>query len=145
MSYFHTYRLPVMITRGNNVYGPRQYPEKLIPKCITLLERDRAVFVHGTGQARRNFLYVEDCAKAMLTVLRRGTAGEIYNIGGDVEETILAVVKKLIAMCGKGGHEEDTIHSTPASTALHHDPHPNFFFSNGRSSSPLRQTGLLTM
>jgi len=113
MSYYHTYRLPVMITRGNNVYGPRQYPEKLIPKCIALLERDRSVFVHGTGEARRNFLYVEDCAKAMLTVLQRGTAGEIYNIGGDVEETILSVVKTLIGLFGKEDREEELVTFSP--------------------------------
>jgi hypothetical protein len=212
MSYYHTYGLPVMITRGNNVYGPRsrpplcpsahrapwqvtlnphhslppcrQYPEKLIPKCITLLQRGKAVYVHGKGPCRpprhddthaacntegtpnptlsprrrqaelsvrrglcQAYIYIlrerqasqdgpgqglgHACpwqqpysplspwrARAMVTILQRGAAGEIYNIGGDVEanssrplrwpspqtllaqETILAVVTKLVAMCG---------------------------------------------
>jgi len=109
MSYFHSFKLPIIITRGNNVYGPRQYPEKLIPKCISLLQRGSPVFVHGVGDAKRNFLYVEDCARAVITLLRYGTVGQIYNIGGDIEESVLSVVKTLIGLFNATQREHELI------------------------------------
>merc|ERR1711988_814317 len=63
-SYHRSFNLPVVITRGNNVYGPHQYPEKLIPKFINQLTRNRPVTLHGDGKNTRNFLYVEDVARA---------------------------------------------------------------------------------
>ncbi|XP_071838011.1 dTDP-D-glucose 4,6-dehydratase-like [Apostichopus japonicus] len=86
--FWEKYSFPVVITRGNNVYGPRQYPEKVIPKFISLLQRGKKCCIHGDGSPARNFMYVEDAARAYLTVLEQGEVGEIYNIGTDFQITI---------------------------------------------------------
>lgn len=106
-SYHRSFGLPVIITRGNNVYGPHQYPEKLIPKFINQLMRGRKVTLHGTGQNKRNFLYVEDVARAFEIVLFRGKVGEIYNIGGTNERANIDVALDLIRLAGHGDHEKD--------------------------------------
>ena len=80
-SYHRSFQLPVIITRGNNVYGPHQFPEKLIPKFIHQLERNEKVTVHGTGENRRNFLYVTDVVNAFDAIVHCGVVGSIYNIG----------------------------------------------------------------
>ena len=90
-SYHRSFNLPVIITRGNNVYGPHQYPEKLIPKFINQLARNRPVTLHGTGSNTRNFLYVTDVARAFEFVLFKGQVGQIYNIGGTNEISNLMV------------------------------------------------------
>ena len=82
-SYYHSFRLPIIITRGNNVYGPGQYPEKVIPRFIHQLQENRPVTIQGDGSCMRAFLYVSDAATAFITVLERGAVGEIYNIGCD--------------------------------------------------------------
>lgn len=92
--------MPIIITRGNNVYGPHQYPEKLIPKFINQLMRGRAVTLHGTGENKRNFLFVEDVARAFEILLFKAEVGYIYNIGGSNEQTNLEVAKQLIQLCG---------------------------------------------
>lgn len=99
-SYYHSFRLPIVITRGNNVYGPRQYPEKLIPRFIDLLQRNEKVTVQGDGSHTRAFLHVWDVCTALRLVLEQGVVGEIYNIGsdGDCEFTVLDVAEKLIAL-----------------------------------------------
>lgn len=84
-SYHRSFDLPIIITRGNNVYGPHQYPEKMIPKFTSQLLRGRAVTLHGDGSNTRNFLYVKDVAAAFDCVLHKGKIGEIYNIGGSNE------------------------------------------------------------
>lgn len=92
--------MPIIITRGNNVYGPHQFPEKLIPKFINQLMRGNKVTLHGTGQNTRNFLYVEDVARAFEIVLFRGEVGSIYNIGGSNERQNIEVAKDLISLLG---------------------------------------------
>lgn len=99
--------MPVIITRGNNVYGPHQYPEKLIPKFINQLMRGRCVTLHGTGSNTRNFLYVEDVARAFEIILFKAEVGAIYNIGGTNEKTNLDVAKQLIKLSGYTGPETD--------------------------------------
>lgn len=96
-AYHHSFGLPVIITRGNNVFGPRQFPEKVIPKFICQLLQGKALTIHGSGQAVRSFLYVTDVVQALLTVLKEGKVGEIYNIGGDQshESTILDLADSL--------------------------------------------------
>jgi len=84
-SYRTSFGLPTIITRGNNVYGPKQYPEKLIPKFISLLASKQPCPLHGTGTNRRSFLYVEDVAHAFEIILFKGVLGEIYNIGSRFE------------------------------------------------------------
>ena len=108
-SYKISFGLPVIITRGNNVYGPHQFPEKLIPKFINQLQRGSAVTMHGTGMNTRNFLYVGDVAAAFDCILTKGTIGEIYNIGGDNELPNIAVAKDLIRLLGKADQEAQLI------------------------------------
>ncbi|XP_019616332.1 PREDICTED: dTDP-D-glucose 4,6-dehydratase-like isoform X2 [Branchiostoma belcheri] len=87
---------PVIITRGNNTYGPHQFPEKVIPKFVSLLQRDRKCCVYGNSQPLRNYLYVTDAAEAFLTILEKGQDGEIYNIGTDFAISNLELARLLI-------------------------------------------------
>eukprot|EP01039_Chlorochromonas_danica_P018131 gene18131-21719_t len=98
--------MPIIITRGNNVYGPHQYPEKLIPKFINQLLRGRPVTLHGTGENTRNFLYVEDVARAFEIILFKGKVGLIYNIGGTNEKANIEVARALIKLVGFGDRED---------------------------------------
>ncbi|NDE16965.1 NAD-dependent epimerase/dehydratase family protein [bacterium] len=95
-SYHHSFRFPVIITRGNNVYGPGQYPEKLIPRFIDLLRDGQRVTIQGTGSAVRSFLYITDVAEAFMIILDKGRIGEIYNIGSREERSVLEVARLLI-------------------------------------------------
>jgi dTDP-glucose 4,6-dehydratase len=99
-SYSHSYKMPIIITRGNNVYGPNQYPEKLIPKFIKLLKDNERVTVQGDGSTVRAFLHSYDTAKAFECILEHGRVGEIYNIGCDegMEYSVLDIAKILIKM-----------------------------------------------
>ena len=82
-SYYHSFKMPIIITRGNNVYGPNQYPEKLIPIFIQQLVEDKPVTIQGDGSNIRAFLHVNDVCSALKLVLEKGQIGEIYNIGSD--------------------------------------------------------------
>ena len=97
-SYYHSFNLPIIITRGNNVYGPNQYPEKIIPKFIQLLNENKKVTIQGDGSNVRAFIHVADVVKAFDIVLERGAIGEIYNIGSDDHEeyTVKYVAEMLI-------------------------------------------------
>ena len=97
-SYNHSYNMPIVITRGNNVYGPNQYPEKLIPRFIQQLQNNQKVTIQGDGSAVRAFLHTEDTVRAFETILNDGVVGEIYNIGCDdnMEYSVLDVAKMLI-------------------------------------------------
>jgi len=95
-SYYHSFKLPVIITRGNNVYGPRQYPEKLIPRFITKLFHGEKCPIHGKGETRRNFIYVDDVSRAVDTILNKGVINEIYNIGSNDEYSVKDVLDILI-------------------------------------------------
>ena len=100
-SYYITYKLPVIITRCTNNFGPYQYPEKLIPLFITNLLKNRNVPVYGTGKNVRDWIYVLDHCRAIDFVLHNGSIGEIYNIGGGVEKTNLEITWKILAMLSK--------------------------------------------
>jgi dTDP-glucose 4,6-dehydratase len=100
-SYFVTFKLPVVITRASNNYGPYQFPEKLIPLMITNALEDRSLPVYGDGQQVRDWLYVEDHCRGILAVLRQGRDGEIYNIGGNRSLPNLEVVHQVLALTGK--------------------------------------------
>jgi UDP-glucose 4,6-dehydratase len=97
-SYYHSFKLPIIITRGNNVYGPNQYPEKLIPRFIKLLHENSKVTIQGDGSNIRAFLHVSDVVKAFEIILEKGEIGERYNIGSDEEQeyTVMDVAKLLI-------------------------------------------------
>ena len=97
-SYNHSYGMPIIITRGNNVYGPNQYPEKLIPRFIKQLHNCEKVTIQGNGTAVRAFLHAKDTARAFECILEKGVVGEIYNIGCDegMEYSVMDVAKLLI-------------------------------------------------
>jgi dTDP-glucose 4,6-dehydratase len=97
-SYYFSFKMPIIITRGNNVYGPNQYPEKLIPRFIQLLKEDKPVTIQGDGTNVRAFLHVSDVCTALENIIEKGILGEIYNIGSDEhnEYTVLEIAKKLI-------------------------------------------------
>lgn len=101
-SYYKSFNLPLIITRGNNVYGPKQYPEKLIPKFITLLNKGLPCPIHGKGLEKRSFIYVDDVVNAFDVILHYGKIGEIYNIGTDEEISNIDVAKKLLELYGFG-------------------------------------------
>ena len=97
-SYHHSYKMPIIITRGNNVYGPNQYPEKLVPRFIQQLQNNKPVTIQGNGRVVRAFLHADDTARAFEIILDKGVVGEIYNIGCDegMEYSVMEVAKMLI-------------------------------------------------
>jgi dTDP-glucose 4,6-dehydratase len=97
-AYGHTYGLPVLITNSSNNYGPRQFPEKLIPLMICKRLRGEPLPVYGDGRQRRDWLHVEDHCRALVSVLIGGRIGEVYHIGGRCELTNLEVVKRLLSL-----------------------------------------------
>ncbi|MGP8244629.1 MAG: dTDP-glucose 4,6-dehydratase [Bryobacteraceae bacterium] len=100
-SYFVTFKLPVVITRASNNYGPYQFPEKLIPLMIANALEDRNLPVYGDGQQVRDWLYVEDHCRGVRAVLEKGREGEIYNIGGNRSLPNLEVVERVLELTGK--------------------------------------------
>ena len=99
-SYRISFNLPIIITRGNNVYGKNQYPEKLVPRFIELLKEDKKVTIQGDGSNVRAFLHAIDVASALDHILEKGKIGEIYNIGSDddKEYTVLEIAQILIKL-----------------------------------------------
>ena len=99
MSYYYSFNMPIIISRGNNVYGPRQYPEKLIPKFIQFLNQDKPVTIQGDGSNKRAFIHVDDVVNAFDIIMHKGNIGEIYNIGSDDhhEYSVMEVTLLLIA------------------------------------------------
>jgi dTDP-glucose 4,6-dehydratase len=96
----HTYGIEAVICRGSNNYGPRQYPEKLIPLCILNALHGDPLPVYGDGRQVRNWLYVEDFARGIQTVLERGRSGEAYNVGGPDEGENIEVVRRILELTG---------------------------------------------
>jgi len=95
-AYIRTYNFPAIIIRPSNNYGPWQYPEKLIPLAILKILRNEKVPVYAKGKNVREWLYVEDCANAILKVLEKGRLGQIYNIGSNQERQNIEVVRSLL-------------------------------------------------
>jgi dTDP-glucose 4,6-dehydratase len=110
-SYYHSFRMPIIITRGNNVYGSGQYPEKVIPRFIHQLHANKRVTIQGDGSCLRAFLHVSDAASAFITILESGAVGEIYNIGCDegMEYSIMDIARMLIRLI-KGRDDDDAPH-----------------------------------
>ena len=100
-SYFVTFKLPVVITRASNNYGPYQFPEKLIPLMIANAMEDKKLPVYGDGLQVRDWLYVEDHCRGIRAVLEKGRVGEIYNIGGNRSLPNLEVVERVLEATGK--------------------------------------------
>jgi dTDP-glucose 4,6-dehydratase len=97
-AYWHTYGLPALITNCSNNYGPRQFPEKLIPLMIHQALAGKPLPVYGDGQNVRDWLYVLDHCAALRAVLERGRPGEVYNVGGNAEMKNIDLVKTLCAL-----------------------------------------------
>lgn len=101
LSYWTTYRLPVLVTRASNNYGPYQFPEKLIPLMISNALEGRPLPVYGDGMQVRDWLFVEDHCRAILSLLDRGREGEVYNIGGNRSLPNLDVVHRILKATGQ--------------------------------------------
>ena len=96
LSYFKTYKLPVVITRSSNNYGPNQYPEKVIPLFVTNALENRELPLYGDGLNVRDWIYVEDNCRAVDMVLRKGADGEIYNIGSGHEKPNIEITRLIL-------------------------------------------------
>ncbi|WP_067499011.1 dTDP-glucose 4,6-dehydratase [Actinoplanes sp. TFC3] len=116
LAYHRTYGLDVRITRCSNNYGPRQYPEKLIPSFIISLLGGRPVPLYGDGRQRRDWLHVEDHVEAVELVRLKGRPGEVYHVGGGTELSNRELTEKLVELCGASA---DLIR--PAADRLGHD------------------------
>jgi dTDP-glucose 4,6-dehydratase len=101
LSYFTTYKMNISVTRASNNYGPYQFPEKLIPLMISNALEDKPLPVYGDGQQIRDWLYVEDHCRAIHSVLEKGGAGEIYNVGGNCSLPNLEVIHRILKATGK--------------------------------------------
>jgi dTDP-glucose 4,6-dehydratase len=99
-SYFVTYKLPVLVTRASNNYGPYHFPEKLIPLMISNALEARPLPVYGDGMQVRDWLYVDDHCRGIRAVLEKGRDGEIYNIGGNCSLPNITVVRKILEATG---------------------------------------------
>lgn len=101
LSYWTTYRFPVVVTRGSNTYGSNQYPEKFIPLFVTNAIDDQALPLYGDGKYRRDWLAVEDHCAAIERVFRDGQPGTVYNVGGGNERENLEVARQILSCLGK--------------------------------------------
>ncbi len=101
LSYFTTYKMPVIVTRASNNYGPYQFPEKLIPLMISNAIENKQLPIYGDGMQIRDWLYVDDHCRAIFAAIEKGRAGEIYNIGGSRSLPNIDVVRKILAAVGK--------------------------------------------
>ena len=111
-AYRRSFQLPLIVCRGSNVYGPRQYPEKAVPKFILRALAGAPLRVHGTGEQLRAYLYVEDAVEAYVAVLRAGGLGEVYNVGPDLEISVNALAAAVLSAVAPDGtgrveHVED--------------------------------------
>jgi dTDP-glucose 4,6-dehydratase len=113
-SYYYSYNIPIVIIRCNNVYGERQYPEKIIPKFITLLKENKKLTIHGTGLTRRNFIYIDDVVRAIDIIAAEGIDNNVYNIGSTDEYNVIEIATLLLHLMkgrnsgdsGNGGDEK---------------------------------------
>jgi dTDP-glucose 4,6-dehydratase len=101
LAYHHTFGMDVVVSRCSNNYGPFQFPEKLIPLMIANALADKPLPVYGDGLNVREWLHVEDHNEAILTILERGRAGEVYNIGSGEERTNIEIVRRILGHLGK--------------------------------------------
>jgi dTDP-glucose 4,6-dehydratase len=101
LSYWTTFRFPVLITRGSNTYGPNQYPEKFIPLFITNAIENQPLPLYGDGKNCRDWLSVYDHAAGIQQVFEQGEEGTIYNVGGGNERENVTVAEQIVAALGK--------------------------------------------
>jgi dTDP-glucose 4,6-dehydratase len=101
LSYYTTFKLPVIVTRASNNYGPYQFPEKLIPLMIANALEDKPLPIYGDGMQVRDWLYVDDHCRAVYAALTKGQPGEIYNVGGSMALPNIEVVRRILAALNK--------------------------------------------
>ena len=101
LSYFTSFGLPVMVTRGANTIGPRQYPEKALPVFVTNALDDKPLPIYGEGKAVRNYMYVSDHCAGIDVVLRKGEAGEVYNVGVENNVNTVTLAASILETLGK--------------------------------------------
>lgn len=112
-AYYKTYKLPVVITRSSNNYGPRQYPEKLIPLFVTNILEGKKVPLMGDGSNIRDWIYVMDNCEGIDAVLHNGKIGQVYNIGGENEKTNREITNTILNYFGKDESWIETIPHRP--------------------------------
>jgi len=100
-SYFVTHKIPVVVTHCSNNYGPFQYPEKLIPSSVFRLLKNKPILMHGSGKNVRDWIHVKDHCRALDLMLRKGSQGEVYNVGVDNERNNLEIAKMVLRIMGK--------------------------------------------
>jgi len=98
ISYYKSFKLPIIIIRSNNIYGPKQFNDKVIPKFISQLLNNNKVTIQGSGDCIRSFLYIDDLVNCLELIMLNGKIGEIYNIGLGEEISIIELAKKIIKM-----------------------------------------------
>ena len=128
-SYVVTHNCDCLITRCTNNYGPRQFPEKLIPKVIILASKNMKIPVYGTGKNIRDWLYVDDHCDAIFDVLNRGKSGDSYNISANNELDNLYIIRKILSLMDKSEELIDFVEDRPG-----HD------FRYSMSSSKIQNT-----
>jgi len=100
-SYVRTYKIPAIITNCSNNYGPKQHPEKLIPKLIYNIIKNKKLPIYGKGLNSREWIYVEDHCQALIKILQKGKVGNFYNIGSNINKTNIQITKSLITIAKK--------------------------------------------
>ncbi|MGN9816524.1 dTDP-glucose 4,6-dehydratase [Streptomyces sp. SD11] len=145
LSYHRTHGLDVRVTRCCNNYGPRQFPEKIVPLFLTSLLDGGDVPLYGDGSNRRDWLYVEDHCRTVESVRTAGSPGRVYNIGGSIELSNRELTERLLAVCGadwsrvrhvpdrKGHDRRYSLDDTRARTELGH--HPRYDFTSGLAAT----------
>ncbi|KAG5502275.1 hypothetical protein GH5_05248 [Leishmania sp. Ghana 2012 LV757] len=104
--YHRSFKLPVLISRGSNAFGPGQYPEKVIPNFIAHALRQERLPIQGDGHHQRSFIYVEDVVRALCTILVRGSVGEVYNVATDKELSVHELAERVVACVAGDDHEK---------------------------------------
>jgi dTDP-glucose 4,6-dehydratase len=108
IGYIHSFKMPITIVRGNNIFGTRQYPEKLIPRFTLLGLSGQKMPLHGNGRNRRRFLAVEDFADALVTLFEKGNTGEVYNVGTEKEYENVEIARMICDVLGLSFEERVT-------------------------------------
>src|SRR3989442_1573077 len=101
LSYYTTYHMPVLVTRGSNTFGPNQYPEKFIPLFVTNALEDQPLPLYGDGLQQRDWLYVEDHCEGIALVLKKGEPGQVYNLGTGHERPNKEMAEAILKLLGK--------------------------------------------
>ena len=98
--YSHSYKLPTIVVRANNIFGTRQHPEKLIAGCCWSIIKKKKFFIHGRGLQKRTFLFIDDFCRGIIKIIRKGKNNEVYNIGSDFEYRNIEIVKLILEKMG---------------------------------------------